>query len=81
MPFTLFVSALGFVFNQFLISMRADSIYMYIYSFSAVVSLAIAFLMIPIYGFMGGVWAFCISDGLASILYLVVSLIIIKKQS
>ena len=77
----LFVSALGFVFNQFLISMRADSIYMYIYSFSAVVSLAIAFLMIPIYGFMGGVWAFCISDGLASILYLVVSLIIIKKQS
>ncbi len=76
----LFVSALGVVFNQFLISFRADSIYLYLYSFSAMVSLGIAFLMIPTYGFMGGVWAYCISDGLASILYLIISLIIIKKQ-
>ncbi|WP_300700447.1 oligosaccharide flippase family protein [uncultured Phocaeicola sp.] len=76
----LFVSALGVVFNQFLISVRADSIYLYLYSFSAMVSLGIAFLMIPEYGFIGGVWAYCISDGLASVLYLICSLIIIKKQ-
>lgn len=76
----LFVSALGVVFNQFLISVRADSIYLYLYSFSAMVSLGIAFLMIPVYGFIGGVWAYCISDGLASVLYLICSLIIIKKQ-
>lgn len=36
--------------------------------------------MIPYYGFLGGVLAFCISDGLASILYTIISLNILRNE-
>ena len=44
------------------------------------VSIIIAVLMIPYYGFLGGVLAFCISDRLASILYTIISLNILRNE-
>lgn len=76
----LILSSIGAVFNQFLVSYRADKIYMLFYSIAAMVSIIIAVLMIPYYGFLGGVLAYCVSDGLASILYTIVSLYILSNE-
>lgn len=76
----LILSSIGAVFNQFLVSYRADMIYILFYSIAAIVSIIIAVLMIPYYGFLGGVLAFCISDGLASILYTIISLNILRNE-
>lgn len=76
----LILSSIGAVFNQFLVSYRADKIYIIFYSIAAIVSIIIAVLMIPYYGFLGGVLAFCISDGLASILYTIMSLNILRNE-
>lgn len=68
------ICSLGIVYNQYMISIRADNYYLTIYSSTALLSILIAYILIPNYGFMGGVYAYCFSDGVASILYMLFSI-------
>lgn len=67
--FYLMVCSQGVVFNQYMISFKNDKAYFTIYISSAILSFIIAILLIPIFGLVGAAWAYCIADGMASILY------------
>lgn len=75
----LMVCTMGVVFNQYMISIKRDKVYFTIYICSAIVALSVALLAIPQWGIVGAALALCISDGLASICYMIFSVLHLSK--
>lgn len=65
----LLAMAVGNVYEQFLISMRADKIYFGIYVSCSILTIISSLVLIPYYGVLGGVYAFVIPNVLARLLY------------
>lgn len=74
----LIFNSVGVVFTQFLISLRRDSIYFTIYVLSSILAIIIAILVIPKYGVIGAAIAYCLSDTLSCIAFLIYSVKILK---
>lgn len=65
--------AVGVVYTQFLISMRKDRIYFLIYVTTAVVTVPVALILIPLYGVVGATLALCVPHGLGCLCYFLCS--------
>lgn len=61
--------AIGVVYTQFLISMRKDRAYFVIFVSSAVVTVPVAFFLIPLYGVVGATLALCVPHGVGCLCY------------
>ena len=70
--------AIGVVYTQFLISMRKDKIYFIIYVSSAISTILVAFLLIPIWGVLGAVIALCIPHSIGCLFYFICSIKFLK---
>lgn len=70
----LLLCTMGVVFNQYMISINKDKVYFSIYVCSAVIALLVALLAIPKWGIVGAAFALCLSDGVASICYMIFSI-------
>lgn len=66
--------SIGIVFTQFLISMRHDRLYFTIYVASAFVTVASAFILIPMFGVMGAVISLCVPHTIGCFFYFLFSL-------
>ena len=66
--------SIGVVFMQFLISMRKDKLYFFIFITSALTTLLIAFILIPRYGVLGAILSLCVPHGIGCICYMLCSL-------
>lgn len=71
--------SLGVVFTQFLISMRKDTIYFIIYVTSAIVTIVLAYILIPRYEVLGAMLALCIPHSIGCLFYLLYSLKYLRK--
>lgn len=65
--------SIGVVFMQFLISMRKDKVYFSIYVLTALATLVVAYLIIPVYGVLGAVISLCVPHSIGCFLYFVFS--------
>lgn len=70
--------ALGFVYTQFLISMRKDAVYFTIYVLSAISTIICAFILIPPYKVMGAVIALCVPHSVGCLFYYLCSIKYLK---
>ena len=66
--------SIGVVFMQFLISMRKDKLYFFIFITSALTTLLIAFILIQRYGVLGAILSLCVPHGIGCICYMLCSL-------
>ena len=69
----------GVVFTQFLISMRKDNVYFSIYVISAILSVILAYILIPYQGATGATIAFCTADSLSCIAFVIYSILILRR--
>lgn len=75
----MFAMAIGVVFMQYMISMRLDKIYFIIYLTGALLTVVVAYWLIPIYGLLGAFIAFCVPHSLGGMCYMLFSLKSLKK--
>ena len=71
--------SIGVVYTQFMISMRMDKTYFVIYILSAVSTLIMALLIIPILGILGAFISLCIPHSIGCLLYMLFSMKVLKK--
>ena len=63
--------AIGVVYTQFLISMRKDRVYFIIFVSAAVITIPVAFLLIPLYGLVGATLALCAPHSVGCLCYFI----------
>ena len=61
--------SLGVVFTQYMISMRMDKTYFFIYVASAISTVITAYILIPMYGVLGAFLSLCIPHSVGCLLY------------
>lgn len=69
----LIVFAIGIVYTQFLISVRKDRIYFSIFVGTAIVTIPVALILIPLYNVVGATLALCVPHGVGCLLYCIFS--------
>lgn len=74
------VMSVGTVFEQFLISMRKDKTYFTIYVGCSILTVIMAFALIPLYHTLGGIIAFIIPNIIARVLYASKGLCLLKQS-
>ena len=72
--------SVGTVFEQFLISMRKDKTYFTIYVGCSILTVIMAFALIPLYHTLGGIIAFIIPNIIARVLYASKGLCLLKQS-
>lgn len=70
----LMCAAIGVVFEQFLISLRMDKTYFFIYILSALCTILCAFYMLPRFGTFGAFFALCVPRSIGYLCYAVFAL-------
>lgn len=71
--------SIGLVYEQFLISVRADKIYFTIYITTNLLTLVVAYILIPRYGLLGAFVSYCIPRSIGSYIYMLASMKYLHK--
>ena len=71
--------SIGVVFTQFLISIRKDRLYFYIYIGTAVATVLCSLILIPQYKIMGAFLSLCIPNSIGCLLYFLFSIKYLKS--